>query len=130
MNPPSERQDYSASAQTVKLNPQQIQADTHRLRLERAQRIAEDDLRQRIIEALPEIRHEVYKMEAVLRELIEGERSKMPPEAGYGYFVLNQDNRSTYSGQGNIGPKKYRAKAIVAKDPNANEILKITMSPM
>lgn len=111
-------------------SPEQIQADTQRLRTERALTIAEDELRRRMIEQVPEIRHEVDRMESALREMVELERSKMPPGAGYGYFVLNQEDRGTYSGEGGIGPKKYRATAISAKDPSGNEILKITLSPM
>jgi len=111
------------------LTPSPIDADTHHLRVERAIRIAEDDLRRRMVEQVPQIRHEAERMENVLREIVNLERLKIPPEIGRGYFTLYQEGRSTYSGQGNIGPKQYNAKAISAKDPNGNEILKITLFP-
>ena len=110
--------------------PEQIEADTHRLRLERAQRIAEDDLRRRMIEEVPEIRHEVGRMESILREIIDLERLKMPPETGRGYLVLKQDQTGKYRGEGHIGPKIYKARGTRALDPLGQEILKITFFPI
>jgi hypothetical protein len=112
------------------LTPEQIEADTHRLRLERAQQIAEDDLRRRMIEQVPEIRSQVERMEEVLREIIELERSKMPPETGRGYLVLKEAPRGKYSGQGGIGTKKYKARGTLTQDPQGKEILKITLLPI
>jgi hypothetical protein len=40
------------------------------------QEISEDALRQFLIDAVPEIKHEVSKMEDVLRELVKTERAK------------------------------------------------------
>jgi len=106
------------------------QAWAHQKRLERVQQIAQDDLRRRMIEQVPDIRHETQKMETLLRELIDSERLKIPPQTGRGYFVLNFDKHSTLSGQGNIGAKKYKARGTQTKDPHGKEIIKITLFPM
>jgi len=110
--------------------PEQIDADTHRLRLERAQRIAEDDLRRRMIEQVPEIRAEVNRMENILREMIDLERLKIPPETGRGNLVLYKQPLGKYSGKGGIGTKKYKVRGTFAKDHSGKEIFKITLFPM
>ena len=109
---------------------EQIQAATHAKRLQRAQAIAEDDLRRRMIEQVPEIRHEVGRMENILRDLVDLERLKIPPETGRGYFVLNKRSKGKYSGIGSIGAKKYKIRGVLAQDPSGKEILKITLFPM
>jgi len=109
--------------------PEQIAADTHRLRLERAQRIAEEDLRRRMIEQVPEIRHEVARMENILREIVDLERLKIPPETGRGYLVLKEGPKTKYTGTAWIGAKKYKARGIIAKDPSRKPIIKITLFP-
>jgi len=130
--PPEQNDEYTWETES-QIDPAfqaREEAWAHQKRLERVQQIAEDDLRRRMIEQVPDIRHEAQKMEILLRELIDSERLKMPPETGRGYFVLNSEKRGTYSGQGNIGAKKYKVRANQAKDPHGNEIIKITLYPM
>ena len=135
MNPPSSQKEYFKDSAPVKLTPQQIQADTHRLRLERAQQIAQDDLRRRIIEQVPEIRHEVDRMENVLRELVDFERSKLPPAHNFGYLILKANKAKKklsdpdIVGNARIGDKNFKATGYSNTDPIGEKFLKVTLQP-
>ena len=114
---------------------EQIDADTHRLRLERAQRIAEEDLRRRISEQAPEIRQEVERMENALRELVDFERSKLPPAHNCGYLILKANKAKKKPsdpdviGTGKMAAKTFKATGYSCVDPLGEKFFKITMEP-
>src|SRR5215470_11068570 len=115
--------------------PGQIQADTHRLRLERTQRIAEDDLRRRISEQVPEIRTDVERMENALRELVDFERSKLPPAHNFGYLILKANKAKKKPsdpdviGSGKIAAKPFKAVGYSCVDPLGEKFFKVTLQP-
>ena len=69
--------------------------DEQDLRTEGTLRIAEDILRQRVIDTYPEIRHEVDRMADLIRELVRLEREKAGFDEPRGMIelVINQDKK-------------------------------------
>jgi len=104
-------------------------------RLERAQRIAQDDLRRRIFEQIPQIATQAQRIENALRELVDFERSKLPPKHNWGYLILKANKAKAKPkdpdvvGSARIGSSHFKAFGYSNSDPIGEKFLKITLSP-
>jgi hypothetical protein len=100
-------------------------------RAERVLQIAEDDLRRRMIEESPQIRHDVELMADMIRELVSLEREKR------GLDLLRIDLYAAVSkrgpspdfiGETRIGSNRFRVTGRWGLDPEDKKVLKITMT--
>lgn len=107
----------------------------HEQRLSRAQKIAEDDLRRRITQHCSDIEREVERMENALRELVDFERSKLPPKHNFGYLILKANKAKTKPkdpdviGSARIDNKNFKALGYSNTDPIGEKFLKVTLEP-
>jgi hypothetical protein len=98
-------------------------------RAERVLQIAEDDLRRRMIEESPQIRHDVELMADMIRELVSLEREKR------GLDLLRVDLYAAVSkrgpdfiGETRIGSNRFRVTGRWGLDSEDKKVLKITMT--
>jgi len=135
--PPEQEDEYSWQCES-QLDPAFVareQAWAHNKRLERVQQIAEDDMRSRLLNLAPDIAHEAQQIENALRELVDFERSKLPPKHNSGYLILKANKAKTRPkdpdviGSARIGNKNFKALGYSNTDPIGEKFLKITLEP-
>jgi hypothetical protein len=87
-------------------------------RAERVLQIAEDDLRRRMIEESPQIRHDVELMADMIRELVKLEREKRGGLRGFITLYLNREKKRAsepdLTGSGQIAGGHYQAAGWVS----------------
>jgi len=104
-----------------------IDPQTQEYLSQRTLEIAEDVLRQRIIEDTPALAAEAHHLAQVLRESVDLERTKRRLETGSGSIELYPYKRKKDSsqpdlvGKGQVGGRNYKAAAWL-KDDNALRI--------
>jgi len=135
--PPEQNDEYTWECES-QIDPAfqaREEAWAHQKRLERVQQIAEDDLRRRILMQAPPIAREVAQMENALRELVDFERSKLPPKHNFGYLILKANKAKARPkdpdviGSARIGNKNFKAIGHSNTDPIGEKFLKITLEP-
>ena len=113
----------------AKLSREQFDAHMKRLnnalyiaKIDHFKRMNDDELRERIKEISPEIRHDIKVMEDLLREIIKSERDKQGKNAYDGQIVLELNQHKDHGaqpdlvGSGTVNAVKYRAAAWVQTD--------------
>jgi hypothetical protein len=91
-------------------------------KIDKLKRMSDDELRERIKEVSPEIRHDIRAMEDLLREIVKIERDKRGENAYDGQIMLEQNQQKEHAaqpdlvGSGVVNGVKYRAAAWVQPD--------------